>query len=83
MKETSPTSTAILKLELELEGESEAPAGALITPHGERRPFIGWLELASAIEDWRQTQERPGSTTESSTQPTPNQERPLDVRFTD
>lgn len=36
-----------------------APSGALITPDGLRRGFNGWIELASAIEDWRQRHELP------------------------
>ena len=34
-------------------GEGQPPAGALIAADGRRRPFRGWIELASAIEDWR------------------------------
>lgn len=29
-----------------------------MTTDGRRRAFEGWIELASAIEDWRETQER-------------------------
>jgi hypothetical protein len=65
MHKTPPASR--VTLELKLEPESEAPAGALITQGGERRPFVGWLELASAIEAWRQAQERAGHTTDRST----------------
>jgi len=36
-----------------------APSGALITPDGLRRGFTGWIELASAIEDWRHGHELP------------------------
>jgi hypothetical protein len=44
-----------LELELGAAADSEPPAGALVCAHGRRRAFRGWLELAAAIEDWRQT----------------------------
>ena len=37
--------------------EAASPAGALLTRDGERRAFSGWQQLASVIEDWRQTHE--------------------------
>jgi hypothetical protein len=40
---------------LELDaGSGDAPSGVLLTDDGLRRAFCGWIELASAIEDWRQ-----------------------------
>jgi hypothetical protein len=44
--------------------EGQAPAGALITADGRRRGFSGWIELASAIEDWRHAHERAGNHSE-------------------
>jgi len=38
--------------------EDPAPVGALITADGQRRRFSGWIELASAIEDWRHAHDR-------------------------
>jgi len=61
--DATPTTEATLELELKPESEAASPAGALLTPDGERRVFVGWLELASVIEDWRQT-------TSTRTQPT-------------
>jgi hypothetical protein len=52
------TRTAEAKLELAL--EADAPAGALVTPDGRRRVFTGWIELAAAIEDWRQAEDSDG-----------------------
>jgi hypothetical protein len=43
--------TATAKLEVDLHGAT--PEGALIAADGLRRTFSGWIELASAIEDWR------------------------------
>jgi hypothetical protein len=48
----TPETRATLALEA---GGGDAPAGALLTDDGRRRAFRGWIELASAIEDWRQT----------------------------
>jgi len=42
--------------------DGQAPTGALITVDGRRHPFSGWIELASAIEDWRHAGERPATT---------------------
>lgn len=64
MDRTTPTTTATLELQLQPESEAASPAGALLTPDGERRAFAGWLELASAIEDWRQTHEQPDQPTD-------------------
>jgi hypothetical protein len=50
----TPATQATLELET---GTGEAPTGALLTADGLRRAFCGWIELASAIEDWRQAQE--------------------------
>ena len=47
------TAQATLELQFEHQIEVDLPTGALLTPDGERRPFSGWIELASAIEDWR------------------------------
>jgi hypothetical protein len=58
---TPATAKATLELELEVgspESDDSPPAGHLITRDGERRAFLGWLELASFIEDWRQAQQR-------------------------
>jgi hypothetical protein len=44
-----------LELERGTGADSAPPAGALVCAHGRRRAFRGWLELAAAIEDWRQT----------------------------
>ena len=41
--------------------DAESPAGALITSDGRQRLFFGWIELASAIEDWRHTCEPPAN----------------------
>ncbi len=57
MDDVTPTSRATLELDLKPESEAASPAGALLTPDGERRAFVGWLQLASVIEDWRQTHE--------------------------
>jgi hypothetical protein len=38
---------------LELQVEPQAPAGTLTADDGFRRAFTGWIELATAIEDWR------------------------------
>jgi hypothetical protein len=51
------TRTAEAKLELELALEADAPGGALLTTDGRRRAFTGWIELAAAIEDWRQAED--------------------------
>jgi hypothetical protein len=40
----------------------QAPVGALITADGQSRRFCGWIELASAIEDWRHTHDVPAAT---------------------
>jgi hypothetical protein len=49
--------TPVTQVTLELEaGAGEAPKGALLTGDGLRRTFCGWIELASAIEDWRQSE---------------------------
>jgi hypothetical protein len=50
--------TATLELELRRNSEAAAPVGALFTPAGSRRAFIGWLELASVIEEWRRSHEQ-------------------------
>jgi hypothetical protein len=52
-----PTTQATIELQTDSEGE--APMGALLTSDGTRRSFSGWLELASAIEDWRQAADQP------------------------
>jgi hypothetical protein len=52
MHPSRPTTQATIELETDI--EREAPTGALITSGGRRRPFCGWIELASVIEDWRQ-----------------------------
>jgi hypothetical protein len=57
-KQRSTKATLELSLDSEREGEADAPAGALVTADGRRRAFCGWIELASAIEDWRQTNEQ-------------------------
>jgi hypothetical protein len=44
--------------------DGQAPAGALITADGRRHRFSGWIELASAIEDWRHAHERAGNHSE-------------------
>jgi hypothetical protein len=49
--------TRIAEAKLELELEVDAPAGALVTADGRRRAFTGWIELAAAIEDWRQAED--------------------------
>lgn len=46
--------TAKATLEVELHGA--APEGALTAADGSRRAFSGWIELASAIEDWRRSE---------------------------
>jgi hypothetical protein len=51
LSESAPTTRATLEVAL----EADAPAGTLTAPDGRRRSFSGWLELASAIEDWRAT----------------------------
>jgi hypothetical protein len=48
-----------LQATLELFSEGETPTGALITPGGQRREFSGWIEMASAIEDWRHNHRLP------------------------
>jgi len=64
----SPSTTqATLELELKPTSEAASPAGALLTPDGKRRAFVGWLELASAIEDWRQTHEHADPTNAQET----------------
>ncbi len=57
MDDATPTTTARLELDLKPQSEAASPAGALLTPDGARRAFVGWLQLASVIEDWRQTHE--------------------------
>ncbi len=57
MDDVTRTTRAMLELDLEPASEAASPAGALLTPDGERRRFTGWLQLASVIEDWRQTHE--------------------------
>ena len=44
-----PTATATIELSLWV----TTPEGVLIDDGGRVRPFSGWIELASAIEDWR------------------------------
>lgn len=39
---------------LEVALEADAPAGTLTAPDWGHRSFSGWIELASAIEDWRE-----------------------------
>jgi hypothetical protein len=50
---SEPVRTAKATLELEIQ-KGEGLEGALSAPDGSRRPFSGWIELAAAIEDWRQ-----------------------------
>lgn len=57
MDDVKRMTRATLELDLEPASEAASPAGALLTPDGERRRFTGWLQLASVIEDWRQTHE--------------------------
>jgi hypothetical protein len=56
--ETTPTTQATLELLVDHESEGAAPAGAPPTLDGCRRAFTGWIELACAIEAWRQAEER-------------------------
>lgn len=49
---TASSLTARATLELDL--RQEAPAGALVALGGRARQFSGWVELASAIESWRE-----------------------------
>jgi hypothetical protein len=44
------------KATLEVEVRNTVPKGALIAGRGLRRTFSGWIELASAIEDWRRSE---------------------------
>lgn len=55
-------STVQAILELFSATESDTPAGALITAGGNRREFSGWIEMASAIEDWRHSHRSPTDT---------------------
>jgi hypothetical protein len=55
MDHMRPATQATIELQTDIEGD--APGGALVTSDGQRRPFSGWIELASAIEDWRQAQQ--------------------------
>jgi hypothetical protein len=48
--------TRVAEAKLELELEADAPEGVLFTADGRRRAFTGWIELAAAIEDWRQAE---------------------------
>jgi hypothetical protein len=41
------------QIKLEVDRESEPITGVLEDERGERRPFLGWIELISAIEDAR------------------------------
>jgi hypothetical protein len=43
---------------LEIAVEGEPLRGVLTDSRGQGRPFAGWIELASAIEDWRQDTRR-------------------------
>ena len=61
MHQEKPTTQATLELQTGIEGAP--PTGALLTCDGRRRRFSGWIELASAIEDWRQAQEHADHTT--------------------
>jgi hypothetical protein len=61
MHYTRPTTQATIELQTDIQGD--APAGALLTSDGKRRRFSGWMELASAIEEWRQAQRHEDQTT--------------------
>lgn len=63
MTELRPLLQATLILTRETDGQRLE--GALITADGHNRPFRGWIELASAIEDWRHEH---GATTPFNTQ---------------
>jgi hypothetical protein len=42
-----------LVAKLELDPRADAVAGTITGDDGVKRPFSGWMELASAIETWR------------------------------
>jgi SAM-dependent methyltransferase len=50
-----PAATATIELSLAV----KAPEGVLIDDRGRAHPFSGWIEFASAIEDWRLAGARP------------------------
>lgn len=54
----------IVVARLEIEIETQAPEGVLIGAGGERRPFSGWIEFASAVEDLRRATRSSGQASE-------------------
>lgn len=45
---------ATAQVHLEIEVGSEPISGWLVSAHGDRHPFSGWIELAEAVEYLRQ-----------------------------
>jgi hypothetical protein len=45
------TSTAPLKVTLEFRPDADPPRGRIVDHAGQAREFVGWIGLASALED--------------------------------
>ena len=72
---------ATVHLALELVAGSEPIKGSLAEPHGERRAFEGWMELAATLEAFIESEpQRPPSADRAVTERTEDSEPPSSSR---